>query len=568
VNWKNVLRLVSVDVKSSRLIRGTRFRRFRENRTLTYALYVGACVFGLLVGWLVGNFYNGISDPALKTPILQGARNLFVTLPTIALLYGLVFTQMSQIQRIGVKLSIQPLYWFPISWEEYTLASIFANLIGIQLMITVFICSSISMVSVFLGLAPLGASTVVALLASLFLASITTEILKVLQVRVSGAVTKFSGRAAVWVRLIGTIIFFIIFYLAYFSLYYNVSFLTLIESMASGQSILWFIPYLWLGIALSAFANGLGLEALVFSLASFAFIYALIMAAVRLNVRFGLYEEPSIRISRGAYVPRAGLLGRLGFSSVEAAIIKKDFRAFTRRRELMYVFIMPIVFVILPLFSSIRGATGGQNPFLSSFSFFLFAYLTLLPGVLMTVSLGSMIIGSEGASVWYVYSSPISAKSLVKAKYFSVTLLGFVITLVCSIIGVFLTSPSVQMVIIGLTEAILLVFSLGMVSLTYGIRGADFREFPRPRMIRPLWGFVNGIVCILLALAIVSPVIPYGLKVLLESAQSFAVTSISLPESYLYLALPISGVIASFVTYVFRGIALKNAEEFLLKAEA
>ena len=87
MNWKNVLRLVSVDVKSSRLIRGTRFRRFREKRTVTYALYIGACVLGLLIGWLIGSFYNGISDPTLKENFLRGATNLFTTLPTLALLY-------------------------------------------------------------------------------------------------------------------------------------------------------------------------------------------------------------------------------------------------------------------------------------------------------------------------------------------------------------------------------------------------------------------------------------------------------------------------------------------------
>jgi threonine/homoserine efflux transporter RhtA len=97
-----------------------------------------------------------------------------------------------------------------------------------------------------------------------------------------------------------------------------------------------------------------------------------------------------------------------------------------------------------------------------------------------------------------------------------------------------------------------------MVSLTFGIKGADFREFPRPRMIRPLWSFINGMVCLVLGLAILSPIIPYGLKILFD---------IALPESYLYMALPLSGVIASVVTYVFRRIALKNAEEFLLKAE-
>jgi threonine/homoserine efflux transporter RhtA len=114
------------------------------------------------------------------------------------------------------------------------------------------------------------------------------------------------------------------------------------------------------------------------------------------------------------------------------------------------------------------------------------------------------------------------------------------------------------MAAIGLVEAILLVFSLGMVSLSFGIKGADFRELPRPRMIRPLWNFINFLACLFLGLAIVSPIIPYGLKILFDMA---------LPESYLYIALSLSGVIASVVTYIFRGITRTYAEEFLLKAE-
>jgi hypothetical protein len=557
VNWKNVLRLLSIDRKSSRLIRGIRFRRFRENKVVTYALYIGALLLGLLIGWLVANFYNGLSDSAFKEDFLQGASSLFTTLPTLALLYGLVFSQMGQMQRIGAKVSIQPLYWFPITWAEHTLASILASLVGWPLIISIFICSTISVASIALGIVPLAAFTMFALLASLFLASITTEVLKILQVRVSGALTKVAGRAAIWVRLLGSIVFFVIFYLIYFSLYYSASIPFLIGSISSGQRILWFIPYLWLGIALSAFANGLVIEIVIFSLASLAFIYVLFLAAVRLNVRFGLYEEPSIKISRGAYVPKAGLLGRLGFSFAEAAIMRKDFKAFTRRRELMYIFIMPIVFIIMPILSSMRGTSGGQSvP--STFPSFLFAYITVLPGAMMTVALGSFIIGAEGGSVWYIYSSPIFAKSLVKAKYFFVTFFSFAITLVCFFVGLFLTFPSPEIIAAGLTEGILLVFSLGMVSLTFGIKGPDFRELPRPRMIRPLWSFINVIVCLLLGLAIVSPMIPYALKIMFD---------VALPESYLYMALPLSCIIASVVIYVFRRMALKNAEELLLKAE-
>ena len=561
MNWKNVLRLVSVDVKASRMIRGTRFRRFRENKTVTYALYIGACILGLLVGWFVGNFFVGITDLTLKQLILEGATNLFITLPTIALLYGLVFTQMSQIQRIGAKVSVQPLYWFPITWQEHTLASILANIIGVPLIITTFICLSILTVSFFLDLVPLGVFAVLALLASLFLASITTEVFKVLQVRIYGAITKAAGRAAVWVRLIGSIIFFIVFYVIYFSLYYNVSPLALIESVAGGQKMLWFIPYLWLGVTLSAFATGLWLETGLFLLASIGFVGFLFWAAVKLNVKFGLYEAPSIRVSRGVYVPKAGLLGRLRFSSLEAAILRKDLRAFTRRHELMYIFIFPIIFIIIPLLSAMRGGT--EMP--STFSSFLFIYLTLLRGTLMAIILGGLMMGSEGESVWLIYASPVSAKSLVKAKYSFIILFSLLVTSVCSFAAIFLTTPSLKAALIGFVEAVFLAVSLAMVSLTCGIKGADFRELPpRPRMIRPIWSLINMVVCAITGLAILAPLIPYGIQ---RIFQSWLITIFFLPDYYPYVALLISGVIAVVVTYMARKIALNSAEELLRKAE-
>lgn len=570
MNWRNVLRLISADVKSYRLVMGERFRRFRENRLINHALYIGACIFGVVIGWLIGNFYNGLADPQLREILLQGAVNLFISLPTLALLYGLVFTQMGQIQRIGVKVSIQPLYWFPITWEEHTLASILANLLGAPLIITTFIGSAVAVASLFLRLVPLAVFTILALLASVFLASATTEILKILQVRISGAVTKVAGRAAIWIRLLGSILFFIVLYMIYFSLYYNVTPLTLLEMVTSGQRTVWFIPYVWLGIALTYFVSGLGAETIVFSLASTVFIFALFLAAVRLNSRFGLYEAPAIKVSRGVYVPRAGVLGRLGFSSLESAVMRKDFKALTRRRELMYIFIFPIIFAIMPLLSFMRAGADTLSPVLYSF---LFAYLTLLPGTLMIMMLGSWMIGLEGGSVWYVYSSPITARSLVKAKYSFAVLFSLAVTLVSSIIAGVLATPSIRMAVICLVEALLLTFSLGMVSLSFGIRGADFRELPRPRMIRRKWGIINGIVCILLALAIVLPIIPYALKLVFEAREAglavpiWVITSDFISEVYLYAALPISVVIASVVGYVFYRIALKNAEKFLIEAE-
>ncbi|MFX0199409.1 MAG: hypothetical protein ACFFCW_25080 [Candidatus Hodarchaeota archaeon] len=103
-----------------------------------------------------------------------------------------------------------------------------------------------------------------------------------------------------------------------------------------------------------------------------------------------------------------------------------------------------------------------------------------------------------------------------------------------------------------------------MVVLSFGIRGTDFRELPRPRIVKSKWVFINFIVCGLLALAIVSPILPYAVKLLLEAID---VGSIPISEAYIYTALPISGAIASIITYGFYRRAVKNAEELLIKAE-
>ena len=564
MNWKNVLLLVGVEIKSYRMVRGSKFRRFRESRLVTYGLFVGACLIGALIGWALGSFYHGVSASDLKNLLLQGATYLFISLPTLSLLYGIVFTQMNQIQRIGVKKSIEPLYWFPISWKERTLASILANVLGVPLVISIFIGSSIFVASIFFGLIPLAVLTIFALLASVILASVTTEILKVLQVRTYGAVTRVAGRRAVWVRLLGSILFFIIFYGFYFSFYYSVTPIALIESVAGGQRMLWFLPYVWPGMVLSTFVSKLWVEMAAFSLASLIFIYALFVAATNLNTRFGLYEAPSIRISYGVYVPRAGVLGRLGFSALEEAIMRKDFRAFTRRNELMYIFIFPIISIIVPILSAMRGSTALP----STFSSFLFVYLTLLPGTLMTIVLGTIIVGSEGESIWYLYSSPISAKSLVKAKYSFIILFGLFVTSICSLITSLLTTPSIQVAFIGFFEAVFLIFSLAMVSLTCGIKGADFRELlPRPSMIRPKWGFINMAVCFATGLAIIAPMIPYAMKLIFQAGESWLTMPMSLSEYYPYIALLTSGVIAAVITYIFRKTALNSAEQLLAKAE-
>jgi hypothetical protein len=558
MNWKTVLRLISVDVKSGRLIRGQKLRRYRERRVFQYLLYGGACVLGIVVGLGVGIVYTAVPDPELKAVFYEGVRLIFLSFPTMVLLYSLVFTTMSQIQRMGVRSFIQLPYWLPITWEEHTLASTIAHLIGFPLASIILFSSAIATVSIYLETTPLAILTIFALVASAFLASTTTEIFRVLQTRLIGAVYKSSGKAAVWVRFLGSLLFLIGFYVVWFALTSGGGFITLIEMVAGAQEAVWFIPYVWLGVALASFMGGMLAQTVIFSLASLLFILVLFYVAVKLNTRFGLYEPPAITVSRGAYVPKVGFLGKLGFSSLEAAVIRKDFKAFTRRRELMYIFITPLVVILVPLMQYL-GIYGGPVP--PEASRFLSAWILLAPGAIMAVMLGTMIIGEEGGSIWLFFSSPITARSLVKSKYAFIIIFSCIVMLVCGVIGILIARPSLDIAIALLIESVLLMFALGAVSLGAGIKGADFTEVPRPRMVRPLTVVVYGLLCLLLALAILSPLIPYSVTMMNLPVP------VSLPKIDLYVAISISAVIAVVVTFVFYKIALKNAEEFLIKAE-
>jgi len=558
MKWKNVARLISVDIKAGRLLRSREFRRYRENKFLTYALYVGAVFVGVAIALLVANVYATTTDAAIRQVIHDGAIALFLSFPSLIFIYSLVLTLMGQFQRMGIKVSIQPPYWLPITWSEHTLASIITILLGIPLASILLIGSIVAVLSIFLGEVPLAVFTIAVSFASAFIASATTEIFRVLQLKLTGAVYKSSGKAAIWVRFIGTMLFLIIFYLIWFSLTSGMS-IAIIGAISSGQKLVWFIPYVWLGMALYSFFYGLPIETLIFSTASILFILFLFYIAVKLNTKYGLYEPPAITVSRGIYSPKTGFLPKLGFSSLETAIIRKDFKAFIRRKELMYIFIMPIVFVIVPLMQSF-GATTSTSASLVSTQLFFSAWLLLIPGPMMAVITGEMMLGEEGQAVWHFFSSPMSAGSLLKCKYAIVMAFSFSVMAICSVIGIVVYQPSAKIITASLIESVLLIIALAMVSIESGIRGADFVEVPRPRMIKSWTAITSFILCSLAGLAILAPLLPHV-------ATKMGIL-LPLPQFDLYISLLASGLIASAITYAFYRLALKRAKDFLINAEA
>src|SRR4030042_4685570 len=107
MNWKNVLFLLRVERKSGRLIRGVKTIKYRENSFLAYwpywlALTIGV-VGGLIANFAVSSFYSNPGPITNLPPLASGTLSVFVTLPTIVLVFAFVFTLLQQIQVSGIK---------------------------------------------------------------------------------------------------------------------------------------------------------------------------------------------------------------------------------------------------------------------------------------------------------------------------------------------------------------------------------------------------------------------------------------------------------------------------------
>ena len=562
MNWKNVLYLLRIERKSGRLTRGIKTTRYRENTFLAYwpywvALIIGV-VGGLIANYIVSSVYT--SDAIANLPSLKvGALSVFIILPTIVLVFSFVFTLLQQIQLAGIKATGQVMYWLPITWQEQTLASILSNLLGLPIAFVIGVGSGAIVFAAFYGLILQALVAFVAMIAAAFLASISTEIIRVVQMRFIGAVYKSSGRAAIWVRLVGTLFFFVAIYVVYFYVLYGSGAVTIFMTLSNFQSTVWYVPFVWVALVVSYIFSGLFLQATLFVVLSALFIALLFYLAVFLNMRFGLYEPPAITLQKsGIYAPKTGILGKLGFSSAEAAIIRKDARAFTRRREMVSIFIVPIIMIVLPLMQSL-GVTGTLGSGQDAGGLIFEAIIFLLPAGFTALLLGEVMIGEEGQSVWRIYASPISPKSLVKSKTFFLTLFSTIILLISGSIGVIFYHPTLQEAIAAFLGGFFVLLAVGIVALTIGFKGPDFSQTRRARMVRQEWSLIGLVVGAVVGLVVLAPlIVTAGLSLFSGGAIS---------TSNLAIGIVVSAAISLAISIVFYRINLGIAADFLKKAQ-
>jgi hypothetical protein len=231
---------------------------------------------------------------------------------------------------------------------------------------------------------------------------------------------------------------------------------------------------------------------------------------VRLRQAYWMPMPVSVKLSTATYAPSAGFLSRLGLNPTESAIVRKDFRSLSRRREMARFLAIPILIVASLLIPSL--VSTSQSP--ASSLGIMFWFFPLIFGVTFFALFTSMIsVGQEGSAVWNLYSSPLLPRELVRAKVTANIILSLPIAIAFWLGITLLGHTSFRSSLAFLLVLTALMLAESFVGLALGVKYPDFGETIRSRFIR-LTGMLTGM---LLGMAVAGTILaPYGLYVLFK----------------------------------------------------
>ena len=170
--------------------------------------------------------------------------------------FSFVFTFLQQIQNCRHQNSGQVMYWLPITWQEHTPGIHIVQSFRVTQLARVGFASGIIVYAAFTGLVLWRFNH------SAFRSGFPGKLHHRNSKDRAGAFhwrgLQVSGRAAIWVRFIVPLVFFIVFYIFYF--YITSGFGSFIDGVTKLQKDAWFVPFVWIALAVYYLMKGVFLN--------------------------------------------------------------------------------------------------------------------------------------------------------------------------------------------------------------------------------------------------------------------------------------------------------------------
>jgi len=469
--------------------------------------------------------------------IKRGGENPIVTLlytqllvffPSFTAFMSMVYSIQFEFSQSVEAASTDMINWLPITPTDYVLGSTLTTMYSSSPLLAVIIGGSLG-AAIFVGRLDLWAvGSLMGILGSL-IGAFTLEILRSLMNRVSHAFFKGRGQFAMITRTVLTLMLLVLVQLVF-----NPTILMMIASWFS-VSILdaWFIPLLWPSLTMLRYIFSDVMGTLIFAGLSSVLVLVVFLGGVKARAMNWVPAPVSYRLKPVEFKSsRRGILGSLGFSVFESALIRKDFKSLIRRRETLTQLAIPVMVTITLLIAQ-SGMIGGSAPPEGVKYFFIGNVLFV--SVILGMSLSIISLGQEGGAFQVLQITPLEPRSITRAKILhafipSFTLMSVIFLSIFSLIG----DPVITAgaFLLGITG----VFDVVLVSMIIGAHYVDFTEVPRHRFVR----WEGTLISFLALFALIGVILSPFIVGLLEP--EFALN--------LQVAFVISEVIATAVAYL------------------
>jgi hypothetical protein len=448
--------------------------------------------------------------PGVENQALSGT-------PAILAFSVILFGILSEISQPMQSTSTDLVNWLPISPGEYVAGSTISLSYTYSFMLSFLLGVSLGPAVLF-DLVPVWGITVVMSVLGLFIGASVVELLRALTNRISSSFYRKSARSGIFVRLVITIAVLVFFQL----LFSGQIIVYVLESAMQTIRAAWFVPVVWPSLAVISGSEGDIVTSAAFGALTFAFFMALFVLAVRLRALYWVPIPVSIRLTNRTYQPVTSRIFP-GLGAVESAIVRKDIRSLTRRREMARLLAIPFVLAIslgVSLFPI--GGTSVPGEY-----FYVLIPVYVMPVAIFCSIMSMTSIGQEGAAVWNLYVAPITPKQLLKVKLIIPALLGLAFSLAMLLFLSFVLRISFANFLALLALSVPVVLAESAIGLYFAAKYADFRDVIRTRFVS-VWGSLFGtLVSLLLVGVIVSPLL---MSMVAQSslASSYVVLSVSL----------------------------------------
>jgi hypothetical protein len=486
--YKIAKTLVKSQLRSGRA--GSRGNRFFSNPKIT--LFEDAILFaaaaGLVYGilGLIGSMSEEMAS-VLSTMTLQAVTSLPALLPPFIFVAAVLF----ELNVSSKFASSDVINWLPVSQTDYVSASVlsvsysYSFVVALGLGVTFPLAARAGLLLAWIVSAALS-------LVGLFATGALIEIMRAALNRVTSATYGRARRGTIVIRIVVVVLVIVIFDLGFNPLVLS----NLVSTFSGVVSSAYFVPFFWSSIAISEVVAGKLLLSVLFSGLTVFFAFILLLAAVKVRARYWSPLPVTIEVTESEYSPRAGFLQSLGLSSVQAAIVRKDMKGFTRRREMIAYLALPVVFIAVTLVPQI--SSGGGAPPIISFWFL---------GGIATIMVAAISVGQEGKAILNIYASPVTARAFLMAKLFVAALFGMGTMLTMLAVSSVLMPPAATGFLASLLVSIVIVAECVFIGLGIATRFPDLQDRPRPRFVQPMWLLLAILLGIVLAFITASPLI-------------------------------------------------------------